>query len=67
MKESEVKIDEPIGSYDDIKWIISFVIGWGVCYINTGGDGMECARQRYICRVFHFTSQRLCREVYDRV
>ena len=44
VKESEVKIDEPIGSYDDIKWIISFVIGWCMRCINIGEDEMECAR-----------------------
>jgi hypothetical protein len=26
-----------------------------MCCINTGGDGMECARQRYNHRAFHFT------------
>lgn len=26
------------------------------------GDEMECARQKYICRVFHFTSLRLSKE-----
>ena len=41
--------------------------GWCMCCINDEGDGMECARQRYICRAFHFTGQRLCREVHDRV
>jgi hypothetical protein len=40
-----------------MKWIISFVIGWYMCCINIEGDGMECIRQRYICRAFHFTSQ----------
>jgi hypothetical protein len=27
---------------------------------------MECARQRYNPRAFHFSGQRLCREVHDR-
>jgi len=27
-----------------------------MCCINIGGVGMECTRQRYICRAFHFTS-----------
>ena len=66
-RASEVKIDEPIRSHDDMKWITSFVIGWCMCWINIGGDEMECARQRYICRAFYFTGQRLCREVHDRV
>jgi hypothetical protein len=30
------------------------VIGWCMCYINVGGDGMECARQRYNHRTFPF-------------
>ena len=41
-----------------MKWIISFVIGWCMCCINIEGDGMECTRQRYICRSFHFISHR---------
>ena len=41
-----------------MKWIISFVIGWCMCCINIGGDEMEYARQRYICRAFHFTGHR---------
>ena len=53
-KASEVKIDEPIRSHDDMKWIISFVIGWCMCCINIRGDGMECARQRY--NLGHFIS-----------
>jgi hypothetical protein len=32
---------------DDMKRIISFMIGWCMCCINIRGDGMECARQRY--------------------
>jgi hypothetical protein len=43
------------------------VIGWCMCCINIEGDGMECARQRYNLGHFHFTGQRLCREVHDRV
>ena len=58
-RESKVKIDEPIRSRDDMKWIISFVDqGWCMCCINIGGFRMECTRQIYICRVFHFTSHR---------
>ena len=49
-----VKIDEPTRSRDDMKWIISFVIGWCMCCINNGGDGMECARQMY--NLGHFIS-----------
>jgi hypothetical protein len=42
-----------------MKWIILFVDqGWCMCCINIKGDGMECARQRYICRAFHFTDYR---------
>jgi hypothetical protein len=48
-------------------WIISFVIGWCMYCINIEGDEMKCARQRYNHRAFHFTDQRLCREVHDRV
>jgi hypothetical protein len=48
-RASEVKIDEPIRSRDDMKWIISSFVdrGWCICCINIGGDGMKCARQRY--------------------
>ena len=47
-RASEVKIDEPIRSHDDMKWITSFVDrGWCLCSVNIVGDGMECARQRY--------------------
>ena len=54
-RASEVKIDEPIGSHDDMKWIILFVDqGWCLCGINIGGDGMEYARQRY--NLGHFIS-----------
>ena len=67
-RASEVKIDEPIRSHDDMKWLISFVDqGWCMCCINIKGNGIECARQRYNHRAFHFTGQRLCREVHDRV
>jgi hypothetical protein len=38
-----------------------------MCSIIEDGDGMECASQRYICRVFYFTSLRLSREVFDEV
>jgi hypothetical protein len=41
-------------SRDDMKWIISFGdVGWCLCCINIG-DRMECVRQRYNCRAFHF-------------
>ena len=43
----KVKINEPIWSHDDMKRIISFVIGWCMCCINIGEEKMECARQRY--------------------
>ena len=39
------------------------VIGWCMCCINIGGDGMESARQRYNLGVFHFTGHR-CVEKY---
>ena len=59
MVASEVKIDEPTRSHDDIKWIISFVDqGWCMCCINIGGDEMERARQRYNHRAFYFTGHR---------
>jgi hypothetical protein len=29
-----------------------------MCCINVGGDGVECARQRYNLRHFHFTGHR---------
>lgn len=32
----------------DYKWLVE---GWCLCSITTG-DGMECARQQYICRAF---------------
>jgi hypothetical protein len=31
---------------------------WCMCCIDSVGDGMECARQRNICRAFHFTGHR---------
>jgi len=34
------------------------VIGWRMCCINIGGDGMEYARQRYNLGHFHLTSYR---------
>ena len=54
LKQDLAPMDEDNGeeqvrsrSCDDMKWIISFVIGWCLCSINIGGDGMECARQMY--------------------
>jgi hypothetical protein len=32
--------------------------GWCMCWINVGGDGVECARQRYNLGHFHFTGHR---------
>jgi hypothetical protein len=29
-----------------------------MCCINIKGDGIECARQRYICRAFYFIGYR---------
>jgi hypothetical protein len=29
-----------------------------MCCIDDGGDEMECARQRYICRIFYFIGHR---------
>jgi hypothetical protein len=40
---------------------------WCLCSINIRGDEMECVRQRYICMAFHFTGQRLCREVHNQI
>ena len=34
------------------------VIGWCMCCINIGGDGMESTRQRYNLGLFHFTGHR---------
>jgi hypothetical protein len=31
---------------------------WCMCCIDSGGDGMECTRQRYNLGYFHFTSHR---------
>jgi hypothetical protein len=31
---------------------------WCMCCIDIGGDGMECAKQRYISREFHFIGHR---------
>jgi hypothetical protein len=33
---------------------------------NIGGDGIECARQRYICRAFNFTSHRCVEKFMTR-
>ena len=41
-----------------MKWIKSFMIDRCMCCINIRGDGMEYVRQRYICRVFHFTGHK---------
>jgi hypothetical protein len=37
-----------------------------MCYINIGGDEIECARQRYICRTFYFTSHRYVEKFMTR-
>jgi len=34
------------------------VIGWCMCCINIGEDGMKSARQRYNLGHFHFTGHR---------
>jgi hypothetical protein len=43
-----------------VTWCGSYHLwcGWCMCCINIRGDGMECERQRYIYRAFHFTSHR---------
>jgi hypothetical protein len=62
-KASEVKIDEPIRSCDHMKWIISFVI-WLVHVLHQHLRRWNgCARQRYICRAFHFISH-MCAEKF---
>jgi deoxyhypusine synthase len=38
-----------------------------LCGITNKEDGTECVRQRYTCRVFHFTDLSLSREEIDRV
>jgi len=57
-RASEVKIDEPIPSRDDMKWIISF----GDCLVHVLHQHwrrwMESARQRYNLGHFHFTGYR---------
>lgn len=37
--------------------------GWVHMRHHQHRDGIECARQRYICRAFYLTSLRLSREV----
>jgi hypothetical protein len=64
-RASEVKIDGP-RSYDDLKWIISFVIWLVHCCINVGGDGVECARQRYNLGHFHFIGHRCVEKLMTR-
>ena len=50
-----------------MKWIISFVDqGRCMCCISIKGDGMECARQRYICRGFHFIHHRCVEKFMTR-
>jgi hypothetical protein len=42
------------------------VIGWYMCCINIGGDGMEYARQRYNLVYFHFTGHRCVEKLMTR-
>jgi hypothetical protein len=37
--------------------------GWMLMWHHRHENKIECTRQRYICRAFYFTSQRLCRGV----
>jgi hypothetical protein len=67
-RASEVKIDVPIRSHDDMKWIISFVMVVGACIAwilkemkwNTQSKGIFVG-------YFYFTGPKLCREVHDRI
>ena len=57
--EKQVK-SRLMNQYDHVMiWSGSYHLwlGWCMCCINIG-DGMECARQRYICRAFHFNGHR---------
>ena len=38
--------------------------GWMLVWHYRHGDGMECAKQNYICRAFHFTDQKLRRATF---
>ena len=63
-----VKIDEPIRSHDDMKWIISFVDRVGACVASTLKEMEWNAQDKGITyRAFHFTSLRLSREEIDRI
>jgi hypothetical protein len=66
-RASEVKIDEPIRSRDDMKWIISFG-DWLVHVLHQHRRRWNGMRKAKVYpRAFHFTDQRLCREVHDWV
>ena len=52
---SEVKIDEPIRSCDDMKWIISFVMFVGACVASTLEEMKWNAQSKSIF-VWHFIS-----------
>ena len=41
-------LDGPVASVKvKLSGSYHLVIGWCMCCINNGGDGMECTRQRY--------------------
>jgi hypothetical protein len=56
-----------IASMDDCCSSLYYNRGWMLVWHHRQGDGKESARQRCICRAFHFTSLRFSREVLDRV
>ena len=58
-KASEVKIDEPTRSRDDMKWTISFVIKVGACVASTSEEMEWNGQGKGITyRAFHFTGHR---------
>jgi hypothetical protein len=55
-RASEVKIEEPIRSYEAMKWIISFVMIVSACVASTLEEMKWTAQGKgIICRAFHFT------------
>jgi hypothetical protein len=68
LRASEVKIDKPIRSRDDMKWIISFIDHVGACVASTLAE-MEWNTQGkgITYRAFYFTGHRLSREVLDQI
>jgi hypothetical protein len=66
-KASEVKINEPIWSCDDIKWIISLLIEVGVCVASTSEEMKWNAQGKGITyRIFYFTDHRCVEKFMTR-